>query len=203
MLRSRFVPMVATVRDLTSSSAASEYSRADGGNYVGMDGDAESLRAKRTARRARDTGRARRRWASSRARGSRRWPAACATGVTRRGRCTRCRRCSGSACSRSPAATRTPTTATTCSPTLLRNGAFPVKHGLQQPTVLARFSLTSPGVYDGSNAPGSGSRSSGGHPGSGWGCSIRRSSGPEHERSGICPSPGSLFRPWSAHRPPT
>ncbi len=49
------------------------------------------------------------------------------------------------------------------------NGVFAVKHGLQQPTVLARFSLTSLGVCDGSNVPGRGSRSSGGYPGSGSG----------------------------------
>ena len=84
-----------------------------------------------------------------------------------------------------------------------RNGAFAVKHGLQQPTVLARFSLTSLGVCHGSNVPRRGSRSSGGHTGSGlgllhlnvfrsWEGSIR-----------MCPSPGSLFRPWSARRPPT
>ena len=39
--------MVATFRNLTSSSSTAEYFRADGGHYVGEDCDAESLRAKR------------------------------------------------------------------------------------------------------------------------------------------------------------
>ena len=43
--------MAATVRNQTSSSAALEYFRADGGYYVGSDGDAESLRAKREEHR--------------------------------------------------------------------------------------------------------------------------------------------------------
>ena len=43
--------MVATIRNLTSSSATSEYFRADGGYYVGSDDDAESLRAKREEHR--------------------------------------------------------------------------------------------------------------------------------------------------------
>ena len=43
--------MAATIRNQTSSSATSEYFRTDGGYYVGPDGDAESLRAKREERR--------------------------------------------------------------------------------------------------------------------------------------------------------
>ena len=42
--------------------------------------------------------------------------AASGSGGIRSGRCTPCRRCCASACSRSPAATRTPTIATTCAP---------------------------------------------------------------------------------------
>ena len=43
--------MVATVRNLTSSSSTAEYFRADGGYYVGEEGDEESLRAKREEHR--------------------------------------------------------------------------------------------------------------------------------------------------------
>ena len=43
--------MVATVRNLTSSSATLEYFRNDGGYYVGSDGNAESMRAKREEHR--------------------------------------------------------------------------------------------------------------------------------------------------------
>ena len=43
--------MVATVRNLTSSSATSEYFRQDGGYYVRKGGDAADLRAKRAEHR--------------------------------------------------------------------------------------------------------------------------------------------------------
>ena len=43
--------MVATVRNLTSASATSEYFRSEGAYYVGADGDVESLRAKREEHR--------------------------------------------------------------------------------------------------------------------------------------------------------
>ena len=43
--------MVATVRNLTSASATSEYFGSEGGYYVGSDGDVESLRAKREEHR--------------------------------------------------------------------------------------------------------------------------------------------------------
>ena len=43
--------MVATVRNLTSSSATLEYFRQDGGYYVGSNGDAGALRAKREEHR--------------------------------------------------------------------------------------------------------------------------------------------------------
>ena len=43
--------MVATVRNLTSASATSEYFRSEGAYYVGSDGAVESLRAKREEHR--------------------------------------------------------------------------------------------------------------------------------------------------------
>ena len=43
--------MVATIRNLTSSSATAEYFRSEGGYYVGAKGDAESLRRKREEHR--------------------------------------------------------------------------------------------------------------------------------------------------------
>ena len=52
---------------------------------------------------------------------------------------------------------------------VFRNGAFCRQARPSQPTVLARISLTSLGVCDGSNVPRRGSRSSGGHAGSGFG----------------------------------
>ena len=56
--------------------------------------------------------------------------------MTRRGRFTRCRRCSGSACSRSPAATRTPTIATSCAPSAVQAGRRPGAGELcSQPTM--------------------------------------------------------------------
>ena len=82
-----------------------------------------------------------------------------------------------------------------------RNGAFAVKHGSEQnggpgPVLVdesrrlrrvafprARFSIFRKG--SGSRVPD---------------LDVLRS---EKERSGICPSPGSFFRPWSARQPPT